>query len=78
MMEAIDGVVLVIGRGVDGDRSALAEGQRAARRVDHRRVVSGIIRVLEVGCRSCDCKADDGSATTIYNRFNRWSQRWFW
>jgi hypothetical protein len=34
--------------------------------------------VLKVGCRWCDCPADYGPWTTIYNRFNRWSHRGFW
>jgi transposase len=34
--------------------------------------------VLKVGCRWCDCPADYGPSTTIYNRFNRGSQRGFW
>jgi transposase len=34
--------------------------------------------VLKVGCRWCDCPADNGLSTTIYSRFNRWSRRGFW
>ena len=49
-----------------------------ARRVDDRRVISGIIHVLKVGCRWCDCPKDYGPSTTIYNRFNRWSRKRFW
>lgn len=56
----------------------LPKNQPGARRVDDRRVISGIIHVLKVGSRWCDCPADYGHATTIYNRFNRWSQRGFW
>jgi transposase len=56
----------------------LPKNQPGARRVDDRRVISGIIHVLKVGCRWCDCPADYGPPTTIYNRFNRWSQRGFW
>ena len=56
----------------------LPKNQPGARRVDDRRVISGIIHVLKVGCRWCDCPADYGPSTTIYNRFNRWSQRGFW
>jgi transposase len=46
--------------------------------VDDRRVISGILHVLKVCCRWCDCPADYGPSTTIYNRFNRWSNRGFW
>ncbi|MCA1300861.1 IS5 family transposase [Stappia indica] len=49
-----------------------------ARRVDDRRVISGIIHVLKVGCGWCDCPADYGPSTTVYNRFNRWSRKRFW
>ena len=52
--------------------------QPGARRVDDRRVISGIIHVLKTGCRWCDCPAEYGPATTVYNRFNRWSRRRFW
>ena len=34
--------------------------------------------MLKVGCRWCDCPADYGPSTTVYNRFNRWSRRGFW
>ncbi|WP_408735067.1 IS5 family transposase [Acidomonas methanolica] len=56
----------------------LPKNQPGARRVDDRRVISGILHVLKVGCRWCDCPADYGPSTTIYNRFNRWSRRGFW
>ncbi|KTT71766.1 transposase [Sphingomonas sanguinis] len=56
----------------------LPKNQPGARRVDDRRVISGIVHVLKVGCRWCDCPADYRPSTTIYNRFNRWSRRGFW
>lgn len=56
----------------------LPKNQPGARRVDDRRVISGIIHVLKVGCRWCDCPAEYGPSTTVYNRFNRWSRRRFW
>ena len=56
----------------------LPKNQPGARRVDDRRVISGIVHVLKVGSRWCDCPADYGPSTTIYNRFNRWSRRGFW
>jgi len=56
----------------------LPRNQPGGRRVDDRRVISGIIHVLKTGCRWCDCPADYGPHTTIYNRFNRWSHKRFW
>ncbi|HTM77233.1 MAG TPA: IS5 family transposase [Devosia sp.] len=56
----------------------LPTNQPGARRVDDRRVISGIIHVLRVGCRWQDCPPDYGPSTTIYNRFNRWSHRGLW
>ena len=46
--------------------------------MDDRRVLSGILHVLKVGCRWCDCPVEYGPSTTVYNRFNRWSRRGFW
>lgn len=43
-------------------------------RADDRRILNGIIHVLRCGCRWCDCPADYGPSTTVYNRFNRWSR----
>jgi transposase len=43
--------------------------------VDDRRVISGIPHVLKTGCRWRDCPPDDGPATTIHNRYKRWSGR---
>ena len=56
----------------------LPRNQPGARRVDDRRVISGILHVLQVGCRWCDCPADYGPSTTVYNRFSRCSHRGFW
>ena len=56
----------------------LPRNQPGARRVDDRRVISGILHVLKVGCRWCDCLTDYGPSTTAYSRFNRWSRRGFW
>ena len=71
-------VVLAIGRGTGDDQAAPAEKPAGARRVDDLRVISGILNVLKVGCRWCDCPAEYGPSTTVYNRFNRWSRRGFW
>lgn len=56
----------------------LPTNQPGARRVDDRRVISGILHVLKTGCRWCDCPSEYGPSTTVYNRFNRWSRRRFW
>lgn len=56
----------------------LPKNQPGARRVDDRRVISGILHVLKTGCRWQDCPVEYGPPTTIYNRFNRWSRRQLW
>lgn len=56
----------------------LPKNQPGARRVDDRRVISGILHVLKTGCRWRDCPREYGPHTTIYNRFNRWSRRRLW
>jgi|TARA_Y100000294_G_scaffold164341_1_gene171028 transposase len=48
------------------------------RRVDDRRIISGIIHVLQSGCRWRDCPPEYGPPTTVYNRYNRWSQKGIW
>ncbi len=48
------------------------------RREDDRRIISGILHVLQSGCRWQDCPDVYGPHTTVYNRFNRWSQRGIW
>lgn len=56
----------------------LPSNQPGARRVDDRRIISGIIHVLKSGCRWKDCPPEYGPPTTVYNRFNRWSRRNHW
>ena len=56
----------------------LPRNQAGARRVDDRRVLSGIVHVLKAGCRWQDCPTVYGPSTTVYNRFNRWSRRGLW
>ncbi len=56
----------------------LPKNQPGARRKDDRRIISGIIHVLKVGCRWQDCPAIYGPPTTIYNRFHRWARRGIW
>jgi transposase len=41
--------------------------------VTHSRTRRAYCRVL-----MCDCPAEYGPSTTVYNRFNRWSRRGFW
>ncbi len=48
------------------------------RREDDRRIISGIIHVLQSGCRWRDCPPGYGPSTTVYNRYNRWSQKGIW
>ena len=48
------------------------------RRVDDRRVISGIIHVLQSGCRWRDCPEHYGPYTTLYNRYNRWAIKGHW
>jgi transposase len=56
----------------------LPRGRRGAHRVDDRRVLSGIVHMLQSGARWRDCPAAYGPYTTIYNRFNRWSRQGVW
>ena len=56
----------------------LPKGRRGARRVDDRRVISGIVHMLRSGARWRDCPPEYGPYTTIYNRFNRWSRQGIW
>jgi transposase len=56
----------------------LPRNQPGARRVDDRRVISGIFHVLRSGCRWRDCPTEYGPYTTVYNRFHRWSRRGIW
>jgi len=51
---------------------------RGRKRVDDRRVISGILHVLKTGCRWCDLPPEYGPTTTIYNRFVRWARRDVW
>ena len=56
----------------------LPRNRSGARRLDDRRVMSGIVHVLTTGCRWNDCPAVYGSAALLYNRYFRWSRRPFW
>jgi transposase len=48
-------------------------------REDDRRIISGIIHMLQCGARWRDCPPEYGPYTTVYNRFNnRWAKRGRW
>lgn len=51
---------------------------RGKRRVDDRRVISGIVQVLVSGCRWSDAPLEYGPRKTLYNRFVRWALRGIW
>jgi transposase len=53
----------------------LPQNQPGARRVDDRRVISGIIHMLKCGGRWADVPPEYGPPTTVYNR---WSRRGIW
>src|ERR1700720_4548141 len=53
-------------------------GKPGKPRGDDRTVISGILHVLKTGCRWRDVPPAYGPPTTIYNRYNRWSQRRVW
>jgi transposase len=53
----------------------LPHGKPGKPRVDDRTVISGILHVLKTACRWRDVPPAYGPPTTIYNRYNRWSQR---
>ena len=56
----------------------LPSGLSVPGRSDDRRIISGIIHMLQSGGRWRDCPRDYGPPTTIYNRFNRWARRGRW
>jgi transposase len=51
---------------------------RGKRRVDDRKVMSGIVHVLRSGCRWSEAPDAYGPGKTLYNRFVRWSVRGIW
>ena len=56
----------------------LPTNQTGPAREDDRRIISGIIHMLQCGARWRDCPSDYGPYTTIYNRFNRWRKAGVW
>ena len=59
-------------------RPLLPNKTRGKKRVDDRRVISGIIHVLKSGCRWVDAPREYGPRKTLYNRFVRWSEKGVW
>jgi transposase len=57
---------------------ALPRDTRGVPRVDDRRVISGIVHVLQSGCRWKDAPEFYGPHKTLYNRFVRWSAKGIW
>ena len=51
---------------------------RGVRRVDDRRVISGIVHVLISGCRWSDAPDCYGPRKTLYNRWVRWAKKGVW
>ncbi len=52
---------------------------RGVPRVDDRRVISGIVHVLQCGCRWKDAPRDRyGPPKTLYNRHVRWGAKGVW
>jgi transposase len=56
----------------------LPQDTRGVARVDDRRVISGIIHVLQSGCRWKDAPKCYGPHKTLYNRFVRWAEKGIW
>lgn len=61
-----------------GSGTALAHEANGAERKDDRRIISGIIHVLQSGCRWQDCPPAYGPSMTVYNRYHRWAERGIW
>ncbi|WP_202798689.1 IS5 family transposase [Sphingomonas elodea] len=59
-------------------RPLLPNKPRGVPRVDDRRVISGIVHVLQAGCRWKDASSSYGPYKTLYNRHKRWSEKGVW
>lgn len=59
-------------------RPLLPNKPRGVPRVDDRRVISGIVHVLQSGCRWSDAPLAYGPRKTLYNRFVRWAAKGVW
>lgn len=56
----------------------LPNKSRGVKRVDDRRVISGIVHVLRSGGRWNDAPGSYGPRKTLYNRFVRWAAKGIW
>ena len=56
----------------------LPTNQQGPERHDDRRILSGIMHVLQRDYRWKDCPKEYGPHKTIYNRFPRWGERGIW
>lgn len=56
----------------------LPDGRSGARRIDDRRIISGILYVRIAGLRWQDCPRAYGPWSTVYNRYRRWSLKGIW
>ena len=56
---------------VDGIRPLFPK-ERGGKRVEDRKVLSGIIPVIQKGLRWVDAPAADGPHKPLYNRFRHW------
>lgn len=56
----------------------LPRGRKGAHRMDHQRVISGIVHMFKSGARWRDCPPEFGPYTTVDKRFNRWSRQGLW
>ena len=59
-------------------KRVLPNKSRGVKRVDDRRVISGVVYVLRTGIPWADLPGEYGPPTTIYNRFNRWNYVGHW
>ncbi len=59
-------------------RPLLPNKPRGVPRVDDRRVISGIVHVLQSGCRWKDAPVIYGPPKTLYNRNVRWAAKGVW
>ncbi len=59
------------GEQIDGIRPLFPK-ERSGKRVDDRKVLSGIIHVIQKGLCWLDTPAADGSHKTLYNLCRRW------
>ena len=59
-------------------RPLLPNKPRGVPRVDDRRVISGIVHVLQSGCRWKDAPTIYGPPKTLYNRNVRWAAKGVW